>query len=415
MTLPYLPLRTGDVEKDVHALYTYLYDFLDNFDNSAGSAIDPSMGQGGDNSLTIVDAPTGITYTPNVELTADGTATGIIDITFIKPDRTVDIIIYYREQGTTEFKQSYSSTSPTKLISLKPDVTYQVQLAGQAANGSLGPLSTLTDVTITFSMFIGVPTDLAAVATYQSVVLTWVAPVPSNGLMEYTVQRATDATFTADVVQWTVLATKVVDDTGVVGTLYYYRVRSIDKVGNASAWTAGVSGTTVNVPDDSITYAKIQNVSAASRVLLRGSEAGEGDVEEGTVGSGLSISGTILDTAVITASGTYTPTLVNVANLDATTAYSCQYLRVGGTVTVSGQIDVDPTTAGMATEVRLSLPITSNLANLADCTGVGAAGTAGQETVSIQSDVANNDAAMIWTAGVVVNTGIFFTFTYRII
>ena len=303
MTLPYLPLRSGDIDRDIQALYAYLYDFLDNFDNSAGSAIDPSMGQGGDASLTIVDAPTGITYTPNVELTADGTATGIIDITFVKPDRTVDVIIYYREQGTTEFKQSYSSTSPTKLISLKPDVTYQVQLGGQAANGSLGPLSTLTDVTINFSMSIGIPTSLTATATYQSIVLTWVAPVPSNGLMEYRVQRATDVDFTMDVEEWTVYATKVVDDTGIIGTLYYYRVRSVDKVGNLSDWTAAVSDTTLNVPDDSIitskilnsnvTYSKIQDVTAAR--LLGRTDVSTGSPQELTAGSGLTINGTVLD------------------------------------------------------------------------------------------------------------------------
>lgn len=306
MTLPYLPLRTGDSDADIAALYTYLYDFIENFDNSAGSAIDPSIGQAGDSSLTIDIAPTGITYTPNVELTADGTATGVIDITFIKPDRTVDIIIYYREQGTTEYKQSYASTSPTKLISLKPDVIYQVQLAGQAANGSLGPLSVLTDVNINFSMSIGVPTALAAVATYQSVVLTWVAPVPSNGLMEYIVQRATDAAFTVALQQWSVYATKIVDDTGIIGTLYYYRVRSVDKVGNLSAFTAVVSTTTLNVPDNSIitskilnsnvTYAKIQDVTAAR--LLGRTDASTGSPQEITAGSGLTLTGTVLDNDV---------------------------------------------------------------------------------------------------------------------
>ncbi len=51
---------------------------------------------------------------------------------------------------------------------------------------------------------------------------------------------------------------------------------------------------TGQIADDAVTYAKIQNVSAASRVLLRGSAGGSGDVQEGTVASGLSIVGTVL-------------------------------------------------------------------------------------------------------------------------
>lgn len=52
------------------------------------------------------------------------------------------------------------------------------------------------------------------------------------------------------------------------------------------------------IDNDAVTYAKMQNVSAASRLLGRGSAAGAGDPQEMTVGSGLSISGTVLDAVV---------------------------------------------------------------------------------------------------------------------
>lgn len=58
--------------------------------------------------------------------------------------------------------------------------------------------------------------------------------------------------------------------------------------------TVSSSGTVWTIDNDAVTYAKMQNVSAASRLLGRGSAAGSGDVEEITLGSGLSLSGTTL-------------------------------------------------------------------------------------------------------------------------
>jgi hypothetical protein len=58
--------------------------------------------------------------------------------------------------------------------------------------------------------------------------------------------------------------------------------------------TVSSSGTVWTVDNDAITYAKMQNVSAASRLLGRGSASGSGDVEEITLGTGLSMSGTTL-------------------------------------------------------------------------------------------------------------------------
>lgn len=58
--------------------------------------------------------------------------------------------------------------------------------------------------------------------------------------------------------------------------------------------TVSSSGATWTIDNDAVTYAKMQNVSAASRLLGRGSASGSGDVEELTIGSGLSLTGTTL-------------------------------------------------------------------------------------------------------------------------
>jgi len=57
----------------------------------------------------------------------------------------------------------------------------------------------------------------------------------------------------------------------------------------------GSGSQAATIPNDTITYAKMQNVTAASRLLGRGSAAGAGDVQEITLGSNLSMTGTVLD------------------------------------------------------------------------------------------------------------------------
>lgn len=171
----------------------------------------------------------------------------------------------------------------------------------------------------------------------------------------------------------------------------------------------------IRITPASVTYAMIQNVSNASRILGRGSASGAGSIDEITVGSGLSITGTVVDLALATASGVYTPTLTNVANLDASTAYQCQYLRVGSVVTVSGKVDIDPTLTATSTQLGISLPIGSNIGTAEDCCGTAFSSGIASQGSAILGDAANNRAQLQYISTDTTNQAMYFTFTYRII
>lgn len=114
---------------------------------------------------------------------------------------------------------------------------------------------------------------------------------------------------------------------------------------------------------------------------------------------------------VVTASGTYTPTLTNVANVASSTARKCQWMRVGNTVTVSGSLDETPTLAALAT-IGITLPVASALALATDCAGTAVAlGVA--MPGSISGDVANDRAQLDFVAAVGANT-MYFSFTYEV-
>lgn len=114
------------------------------------------------------------------------------------------------------------------------------------------------------------------------------------------------------------------------------------------------------------------------------------------------------------ASDVYTPTLTNVTNLDGSTAFQAQYLRVGSVVTVSGKVSVDPTAAA-ATELGISLPIASNFGAAEDCGGAANAIAVASECAGIVGDTSNDRASMQWVTVSTANHTMAFTFSYRII
>lgn len=115
------------------------------------------------------------------------------------------------------------------------------------------------------------------------------------------------------------------------------------------------------------------------------------------------------------ANGTYTPTLTNVANLSASTAYECQYSRNGNVVTVSGKVDIDPTLTATSTQLGISLPVASNLGAEEDCAGTAFCQSIAGMGAAILGDATNNRAQLQFVASDITNQSMFFIFQYSII
>lgn len=111
--------------------------------------------------------------------------------------------------------------------------------------------------------------------------------------------------------------------------------------------------------------------------------------------------------------GTYTPTVTNVSNTSSGSAVA-QYLRVGDTVTVSGEISITIDT--VISSWRVSLPVSSDLSAQGHLAGIAAPSDAATiQAIPIWADSTNN--AALFSAPNSVTTGartFTFTFTYRV-
>lgn len=118
--------------------------------------------------------------------------------------------------------------------------------------------------------------------------------------------------------------------------------------------------------------------------------------------------------ATITA-GQWTPTLTNVANLDGSTAFQCQYSRIGATVTGSCRVSADPMAAATSTQLGISLPVASNFGAVEDAAGSCAAEAIAMQSAAIRADAANDRLEMRWVAGDVTDQPMTCAFSYQVI
>lgn len=139
--------------------------------------------------------------------------------------------------------------------------------------------------------------------------------------------------------------------------------------------------------------------------------------------SGLSIGRTAVTSPAATDgnvfSGTYTPAQVSTnVNVAAISFVACQYMRVGNTVTVSGQILFTATASGTDTQVRISIPIASAFTATRQLGGSGAAlntGIMGTNGIVCIADSTNDCAEIRGRPTTTSSTTYNFSFTYQVI
>lgn len=153
---------------------------------------------------------------------------------------------------------------------------------------------------------------------------------------------------------------------------------------------------------------------------------GNGDIQKDTNGNifGLRIHNNASPLAGATnqpvgASGTYTPALVNGANVAASVAQKAFWDRTGNKVNVKGSLTLDPTAGAVTTTIAIALPIASNLAAITDANGIAIRATVAVTTALvafIQGDAANNrvDLTFVNDADVANRTWVY-DFSYEVL
>lgn len=196
------------------------------------------------------------------------------------------------------------------------------------------------------------------------------------------------------------------------GTVY----KSALSAANLDTSAAGAVGDPVYLATTAGGFTAAAPTSYASRVHPVGFVV----VDHATTGQVLWLIGPVRklgtgELQILLDTGAYTPTLTNVANLDASTAFECQWSRVGVMVTVSGKVDVDPTLTATATELGISLPITTNFAANQQASGVAFSPTIAAQGAAITADTTNDRAQMRWISGDITNQPMHFVFHYQVI
>ena len=111
----------------------------------------------------------------------------------------------------------------------------------------------------------------------------------------------------------------------------------------------------------------------------------------------------------------WTPTLTNVANIDASANYECLYARLGSIVFFAGRVDLNPTLPAVKTQLGISLPVASNFGAAEDAAGVAFCPEISGEGAAVHADATNDRLELEYRAIDMTNQPFYFVGAYEVI
>jgi hypothetical protein len=212
-----------------------------------------------------------------------------------------------------------STTTPNLTVSLGAITPTSVAASGTVTGSNLSGSNT-GDQTITLTG------DVTGSGTGS-----FAATIANNAVTFAKVQQiATDKILGRDS-----SGTGVVEELAVSGGVEFTGSGGIQTSAFTGDVTKAAGGTSQTIASSAVTYAKIQDISAASRLLGRGAGAGAGVTQEISLGTGLSMSGTTLS-----ASAAGTVTSVDASGGTTGMTFSGGPVTTTGTLTLAGTLAV---------------------------------------------------------------------------
>lgn len=115
-------------------------------------------------------------------------------------------------------------------------------------------------------------------------------------------------------------------------------------------------------------------------------------------------------------SGTWAPTVTEVANTESNTAAGGKYMRIGNIVHCTIQLTADPSMDATLTQVALTLPIASDIGAVTDVTGVANRDTSVADAAGVViGDATLNQAVVSWVSTGTSNEVLSCSFMYRVL